>query len=145
MPVLNRSRARTALVVLAVLAASPQAARADTKILVCTHDGIGTPPYGPTYTVELNEAERTATINFSAVTGQWPYPAHSRGPLPAVFDTKSITLDNNNDPGFFMHFSIDRITGVLLNYTSVGAPWDQAGPQNRVIFRFPCEVGRAKF
>ena len=142
--------ARRALLGAAILIAASQIALAAPTTLVCHNDSR---PGDPDITVDLNDAKGTATINNPAYympNGNLSpvfVPASSAGPFAAKFDARTITFDQKivDGPATYHHHTIDRLTGVLFQYSSVDAPWDRAKPQNRVMYHFTCHVGKAKF
>jgi hypothetical protein len=103
--------ARATLAALAMLAAMSQPSRAALTTLVCTNSSAY-----PTFTVDLDEAKGTATINYPARSFTTPHvdvPAHSDGPFAAKFEAKTVTFDKKvgGDPPGNDHFTIDRLTG----------------------------------
>ncbi len=142
--------ARRALMGAAILIAAGQTALAAPTTLVCHNDSR---PSDPDMTVDLNEAKGAAAINYPAYympNGNLSpvfVPASSAGPFAAKFDARTITFDQKTAVGTtrYTHTRIDRLTGVLFQYNSDGAPWDQAKPQYRVMYHFTCHVGKAKF
>jgi hypothetical protein len=131
----------------AVLLVAGQSVFADPITLLCAN--ITRPDFS-TLTVDLDEAQGLATVNWptsSIPNGAYPpiiVAAYSSGPLKAKFDPKSVTFDENRGEGY-IRYTIDRLTGELLQYQSHGAPWDQVGPNNRVLYRHSCRVGKTQF
>jgi hypothetical protein len=148
-PGLEAAMKRLFLFTLSGLAMIAAPAYAAPTTLVC--DNGLRPDQVPHITVDLNAAERTVTVNYPATSiyyGSLPTetPAHSVGPINAVFDAKTIVFDlRDQEPGFFKHFTLDRMTGVLLDYNSVGAPFDNASPNDRAVWSYNCQVGTPKF
>lgn len=109
------------------------------------------PDQSPHITVDIDEGKGAVTVNYPATSiyyGSLPTdtPAHSIGPVAAMFDSKTIVFDlRDQEPGFYEHFTLDRITGVLLDYNSVHAPFDRASPTDRAVWSYQCEVGTPKF
>lgn len=129
--------------------ALPQAALAAPVVLVCISDAAN-----GQMTVDLDAAASTATITYPAgtVPSRPPvsFPARSIGPLAARFEPRSVTFDNQSTayagaPTIYEHFTVDRLTGNLLDYYSAYAPWDQAGPRTRAMYHYTCHVGTAQF
>ena len=126
-----------ALVALVLLAVSSQAARAETTTLFCTRP----PPNDRKITIDLNEAKGTANVNYAA----WDtMPAFSFGPVVATFEPKTVTFDTKNGTRY-EHYTIDRMTLDFTAYFSENARFDQAAQQDKVIYEYTCEVGKAKF
>ena len=133
----------------AAMLALPQAALAVPTTLVCImENGIGQ------LTIDLDSSASTATINYPAgLTPSNPpisFAARSVGPLAAQFDPKSVTFDKQTTayagaPTQYEHFTVDRVTGSLQDYISAGAPWDQAQPRMKGIWKYSCHVGTTQF
>jgi hypothetical protein len=122
---------RTAI--LGIFLAASTAAMADPTTLVCS----STRRPDIERDVDLNEANGTATVSAEGIS--W-------GPSVAKFDSKSVTFGYfRKDVDVYDHFIIDRLTGVMSDYSSIQAPYDLAGPDNRFIEPFACQVGHAKF
>jgi hypothetical protein len=114
------------------------AALADPTALICSLDGR---PDLPPTTIDLNEAASTATVNHPAGT----YSAgSSSGPLAAKFDPQTVTFDDKLN-ATYSHYTIDRVTGILIIYIGAGTPWDQAAPQDRYTQQYACHVGQKQF
>jgi hypothetical protein len=137
---------------IAALAMSCSAAMADPTTLVC-ENGLR-PDQVPHLTIALDESKGTVTINYPVTSVVYPgsagpfiTPAQSAGPLPAKFDSTSIVFDRHDreSGGFYEHFTIDRVTAVLIDYQSMKAPFDQASSDQKVIWRYTCRVGKAQF
>ena len=111
------------LVVLAMLAASPKIALADTTSLVC-HMAMDNPNYveDDSTTIELNEAQSTVTVHFGKAHYSNPYgeyKAYTIGQLSAKFDTNTISFSAKN--GLFggnSNYVINRLTGSLYDNTT---------------------------
>lgn len=139
-----------ALFGVAALAISSQAAIATPTTLVCSNDTR--PDFGG-MTVDLDEAGGTATINYPArteyrVSPPQTYPAHSVGPFRATFDVKQVVFDQQDQTGsiaLYAHYTIDRLTGALFEFSSMYAPFNQAGPRDRVVYQYTCHVGHPQF
>lgn len=137
---------------MAMLLITSPAAQARPVTLVCNND---TRPDLGQITVDLDEAAATATLNFPArmiPNGRYPpisSPASSVGPLPARFDAKSVTFDQQkavtDTITVYNHYTVDRVTAVLLSYFSQSAPWDQAAPKDRAMYHYTCHIGTAQF
>ena len=132
-------------IVLAMVVFSSKIASADTKTLVCKWNGGDT----PLVTIDLNEAQGTATYNTPAwINSGIPIPATSTGQLPAKFDPKTVTFDQQIQSGnatVYMHYTLDRVTGLFSIYESQEAPFDQALQQNRSMSQYTCHVATAQF
>ncbi len=144
--------ARIAPYAILALAMSCQAAMAGPITLVC-ENGLR-PDQVPYLTVALDDSKNMVTINYpvtsvSYVANAPPVitPAYSAGPLAARFDPTTIVFDRHDreSVGSYQHFTIDRLTAVLMYYSSMYAPFDQAKPTDRVIWRYACQVGKAQF
>lgn len=135
--------ARPTLLGVAILIATSQAAWAAPVTLICT------PLFNVVTTIDLNEAARTVTINNlasydPATTPPSVIPASSSGPIAAKFDSKMITfVGPSADPSVHENYTLDRRTGVLLEYRGVNAPYDRATLRN--VFKRTCHVEKAKF
>lgn len=135
-------------VLLYALLMSSTTTLADPTTLVCNNDTR--PDLGP-ISVDLNQAQGTVTENAparSVPNGDLPpidMPAASNGPFPAKFDAKTISFDRKVNDQSYWHITIDRVTGVLLWYSSDFAPWDEATPENRAMFQYSCHVGQTQF
>ena len=111
------------LVALVLLAASSEAARAEATTLVCNLEPFEIKEDEPT-TIELNEAQSSVIVHFSATHWSEPGPGHgpakSLGPLPAKFDTDTITF---HDPSSEKDgdYIINRLTG---NFHWVHPNWN---------------------
>ena len=134
------------------LAMSCRAAMADPLTLVC-ENGLR-PDQVPHLTVALDDSKGTVTINFPVTSVSYPgmaapviTPAYSTGPLAATFDPTTIVIDRHDkdSEGFYQHFTIDRVTAVLMYYSSVNAPFDQAKRDDKFIWRYTCKIGKAQF
>jgi len=123
-----------------------QSAFAAPTSLVCNNESR---PGDPLITIDLDDAKGTATLNFPAFNLPPPsrghVPARSVGPLAAKFNPKAITFSYTDDSTGFHDYRIDRLTGVLLSFFGHGAKFEQADPKNRVMYRWTCQVGKAKF
>jgi hypothetical protein len=137
----NRSM-RRALLGVSILVAASQATLAAQTTLVCNG------PWG-LFTVDLNEAARTVTLHYPAkpVPETIPpsvIPASTVGPFGAKFNSKSITfISPFGDPTVHENWTLDRMTGVLLEYRGVNAPYDRASLRN--VFSHTCHVGKKQF
>jgi hypothetical protein len=135
----TRRTAGTLLLGLSLLATLSTAAFA-APTLICTGE-LGT------FNVDLDEAASTATINSPArpdpdTVPPSVIPASSAGPFKAAFDAKTVSFDYQVST-LFLHNTIDRLTGVLLEYRGVNAPYDQAAL--RATHSYTCHVGKAQF
>jgi len=135
--------ARRTLLGAAILMAASRAALAAPVTLVCT-GGLGP------LTLDLNEAAHTVTMNFPAkpvpeTTPPTLIPASSTGPMAAKFDSKMITFVSPVGGGgtVYENWTLDRLTGVLMEYRGVNAPYDRATLRN--AWSRNCHVGKAKF
>jgi hypothetical protein len=102
--------ARAALVALALLVASAQAARAETITLVCS-TGVSN-DLGPS-TIELNEGKGQVTITYSAVRaldGE-TFGGYTIGPFAAQFGEKTIFVPTHDDMN--KTYTINRLTGTV--------------------------------
>jgi hypothetical protein len=122
---------------------------ADAKTLVCNDTYSNN---WPPLTIDLNEAESKIAITSPAWTStRYKVPNHwaafSSGPLPATFDSNTITFDRHDrdSDNFYQHFTINRLSGQLLYYTSINAPLDRARAEDQALFRYKCKVGKARF
>lgn len=129
--------------------ALPQGALAVPTTLVCNMENSN-----GQITIDLDASSSTATINYPGGTTPSNPPisfaARSVGPLAAQFDPKSVTFDKQTTdyvgaPTQYEHFTIDRVTGSLQDYISAGAPWDQAQPRTKGIWKYSCHVGTTQF
>jgi hypothetical protein len=126
-----------------------QPALAIEKTLIC--DNGLRPDQVPHITMDLDEANSTVTVNYPATSIYYDSllkdtPARSVGPVAAAFDPKSIVFDlRDQEPGFYKHFTLDRLTGVLLDYNSVDAPYDKAPATDKGVWSYNCQLGTAKF
>jgi hypothetical protein len=119
---------RAALVAFALLAASTQPARADTKMLACTGPDRPLP-----MTVELNEANGTVTIHDSG---------YLIGTVPAKFTETDITweLDGEHSTSR-VSVTLSRTTGalteVLFDKKNGGAAY--------ATYVYACSVAQKRF
>lgn len=127
----------------AILMAANQATLAAPVTLVCT-GGLGP------LTLDLNEAARTVTINFPArpvheTNPPTLIPAVSKGPFAAKFNSKAITFVEPVDSSgtVYENWNLNRLTGILLEYRGVNAPYNRATLRN--AWSRTCQVGKAKF
>ncbi len=104
--------------------------------LVCTY------PAHRKITVDLNEAQGTAIVNFAAYGDA--LPAETLGPLAATFDSNGVIFDYKTGTRYD-HYTINRITLDFTLAYSTGAPFDQAPQQNRFIMEYTCQVAKAQF
>lgn len=139
------------IVLTAVAAPGPQAAKTNAVTLVCKNENKRADLI-PQITVDLNEAEGRVTVFYPATSLAYPgkvieTPAITAGPLAATFDSKMIAFDvlDRYNRGFYQRYTLDRLSGVLLDFTSVNGPYDQAPPSDRGIRRYNCKVGKTKF
>src|SRR5690349_10948805 len=91
-----------ALMGLAILVAASQAAMAQTTTLVCQRAAPSPYVDDGTTTVDLNEAQNSVTLHFSAyhlIQPATSLPARLVGPEPAVFGADTITFSDPM-PGF---------------------------------------------
>ncbi len=141
-----------AIVAFATLAASAQVTKASTVTLVCNNK-IKRADLLPHITIDLSEGEGRVSVHYPATSIAYPggavvnTPAKSLGPFPATFDSKTIAFDvrDGYNEGFYQRYTLDRMSGNLLDYTSVKAPFDEAPPDDRVVWHYTCKVGKAKF
>lgn len=117
--------------------------------LLCHNE---TRPRDPAITLDLDDKKGTVKINYPAqtlpATPPVYQPARSDGPYKAVFAPKQITVRyTQNISGSTHHhrWEIDRLSGVTLNYYSIGAEFEHTSPNNRVMYRFNCQVAKARF
>jgi hypothetical protein len=105
------------LVALAMLVATSKIALADTTTLIChMNDPMGFyVEFGPS-TIELNKAQSTVTVHFSATrfsSSGNPNPAFTPanllGPLQATFSADTITFKDQ----WGRTYILNRLTGVL--------------------------------
>jgi hypothetical protein len=133
---------RRALLGVSILVAASQATLAVQTTLVCSG------PWG-LFTIDLNEAAGAVTLNYPAkpVPETVPpsvIPASTVGPFAAKFNGKSIPFVSPfGDPTVHENWTLDRLTGVLLEYRGVNAPYDRATLRN--VFSHTCHVGRKQF
>jgi hypothetical protein len=107
------------LIALAMLAAGSKIALADTTNLVCYVDVHNVEQDDPT-NIELNEAQSTVTVHFGKAHYKNPYleyKAYTIGPLPAKFETNTITFSHQNGT-FYSNYVINRLTGSLFDNTT---------------------------
>jgi hypothetical protein len=136
--------ARAALVALAMLLASGQAAMAETKMIVCTDDDYR---QAGKLTIDFDQTKGTVTVDIAASTrtlhngSTIDVPGNSMGTLPATFGPKTITFDYNAN-GSYAHYTIDRVTLEMLAYASEGAPFDQAAARDKVPEHYTCHVAK---
>jgi hypothetical protein len=103
-----------ALVALAMLMASSQAARAsaNTITLECSYDGY---PNRASFIIDVNKDKNTVTINHPAESlGDNYVPPSVEGPYPAVIDDNTISWHFEH-PGGHGDTSIDRMTGKAMS------------------------------
>jgi hypothetical protein len=129
--------ARVALVALAMLAASAQAARAETITLVCN---TGVSRAAPD-TIDLDEAKGLATVHYGGITmsnGQVT-PVYKPPPSPATFTKNTIRFsEHGDDQGKRdVDFTINRLTGIVDLVVTVDG--------QRYHNQWTCDVGKAKF
>jgi hypothetical protein len=75
-------------------------------------------------------------------------PARSFGPYKATFTPKQITFKYTTPSAGetnYNRWEIDRLTGAMLYYFGIGADFEQAAPNRRVLYRFGCQIAKAKF
>lgn len=126
-----------------ILMAASQAALAAPVTLICT------PLFNQVTTIDLNEAAHTVTLNnlasyVSVTTPPTVIPASSTGPIAAKFDSKMITFAQHFAKfDEYENWTLDRRTGVLLEYRGINAPYDRATKRN--VFKRTCHVEKAKF
>jgi len=129
---------------LAIMVMSQPAIAAPTT-LVCSND---TRPDLAQVTVVLEEAKDTAVLNYDA-SGQMP--ASTKGPFTATYSPQTVTFDDNNEHpdngqwAYYNHYTIDRMTLIFLNYSSMKAPWDQAAPEDKALWHYTCHLGKVQF
>ncbi|MGH7024441.1 MAG: hypothetical protein ACREEB_12760 [Caulobacteraceae bacterium] len=111
------------------------------------------PDLQPHLTIDLNQGEQSVTIYYPATsvyyggnTGAITTPARTVGPIAATFDARSVNFDRRDgEPGFYQHYSLDRLTGIMHALNSIHAPFDQAPQSDKVIWTYQCQLAKAKF
>lgn len=118
-----------AFAALATLTASAQVAKADSITLVCKNKNQRVDLI-PRITVDLNEAEGLVTVYYPATSIAYPgkvleTPAVTAGPLAATFDSKAVAFDvgERYNEGFYQRYTLNRLSGELLDFTSVNGPY----------------------
>lgn len=112
----SSSVARRLLFGVAVLLIAGRAAEAQTTSLIC--NAKGTEPayrYDGPITVDLNEAQGVATVHYSGMSvttgvANHRVEAHSIGPVPAKFDSSTITFSGDRI------VVLNRLTGEAVLY-----------------------------
>jgi len=119
--------AGAALMALALLASSSQAARAEATTLICNLDSSNPWKEAEPTTIELNEAQSTVVVHFAAMHGDPRYGGGSRiavsyGPLPAKFGTDTITFSVDRTTSSWSEgpHTINRLTG---NFVEAETNW----------------------
>jgi hypothetical protein len=136
------SYARKNLLGLILLVAASQAARADQPTtLVCDYE------MGFQVTIDLNASQGTATINYPAEH----FPGVNVPPLSetyaATFDPRKISFGGPMPlrPTAHRKIVVDRVSGALTEFASENAPYDRAAPNDRLIKKAACHVGKTQF
>jgi hypothetical protein len=140
---------RFALAVLPATALVSATAFGAPTSLVCSNESR---PGDPAITVDLDEGKNTAKVNYPAQTLPSTPPTYSPprsfGPYKAIFSAKQITFSYTTPSGNetnYNRWEIDRLTGAMLYYFGIGADFEQASPNRRVMYQFNCQVAKAKF
>ena len=140
---------RRVLLGIALVAAASQPLLAAPTSLVCDSQSR---PGDPAITIDLDEAKGTATLHFPARTLPSRPPGHvpakSFGPFAAKFTPKEITFSHTYPQGnetAFQDYRIDRLTGDMTDFFAHGAKFERADPKMRLMSRWTCQVGKAKF
>lgn len=135
-----------ALIFTAVATATIAAAQ---TTLICDNESR---PGDPAITVDLDDTKSTVKVNYPAQTlpGNPPgySPARSVGPYKAKFTSQKITFNSTTSAGSdtsYSRWEIDRLSGAMLYYFGIGADFDQSPPNRRVMYRFKCQVAKARF
>jgi hypothetical protein len=117
---------------MAILVMASQAAMAKTTTLICNADAANLWKADEPTTIELNEAQSSVAVHFSAVTSivdPIRMPAHASGPRPATFAADTISF---SDQGF--NYTLNRLTGSLSRLF-----------RGDVAMRWTCQPGKKQF
>jgi len=139
---------------LALLLVAAGPALAEPTTLICTGADVQRGTTLP-INIDLDEPASAVTINYPAhtdasTTPPTPIAATSDGPLDAIFDPKTVVF-NMQKPGSgatvmrYSHYTLDRLTGALIQYDSNNAPFDQADPKDKSIYHYSCHLAKAQF